>query len=71
MESFGVDIKLEEGYVIANAKGGLKGAEITFPFISVGATEHALLTAGSRKLSTSLIALTQWELKFLGLGALR
>ncbi len=45
MESFGATIKLEEGYVIATAKGGLKGAEITFPFISVGATEHALLTA--------------------------
>ena len=45
MESFGAKIKLEEGYVIASAKAGLKGAEITFPFISVGATEHAMLTA--------------------------
>ena len=45
MESFGVKIKLEEGYVIASVTSGLKGAEITFPFISVGATEHALLTA--------------------------
>ena len=54
MESFGADIKLEEGYVIANAKGGLKGAEITFPFISVGATEHALLTAVLAKGETVL-----------------
>jgi len=54
MESFGVDIKLEEGYVIAKAKGGLKGAEITFPFISVGATEHALLTAVLAKGETVL-----------------
>jgi len=54
MESIGVDIKLEEGYVIANAKGGLKGAEITFPFISVGATEHALLTAVLAKGETVL-----------------
>ena len=54
MESFGVKIKLEEGYVIANAKGGLKGAEITFPFISVGATEHALLTAVLAKGETVL-----------------
>ena len=45
MESFGAKIKLEEGYVIASAKAGLKGAEITFPLISVGATEHAMLTA--------------------------
>ena len=54
MESFGADIKLEEGYVIATAKGGLKGAEITFPFISVGATEHALLTAVLAKGETTL-----------------
>ncbi|MDA8708817.1 UDP-N-acetylglucosamine 1-carboxyvinyltransferase [Hellea sp.] len=54
MESFGVKIKLEEGYVIASAKGGLKGAEITFPFISVGATEHALLTAVLAKGETIL-----------------
>jgi UDP-N-acetylglucosamine 1-carboxyvinyltransferase len=54
MESFGEDIKLEEGYVIATAKGGLKGAEITFPFISVGATEHALLTAVLAKGETIL-----------------
>ncbi|WP_026942160.1 UDP-N-acetylglucosamine 1-carboxyvinyltransferase [Hellea balneolensis] len=54
MESFGVKIKLEEGYVIAAANGGLKGAEITFPFISVGATEHALLTAVLAKGETVL-----------------
>lgn len=54
MESFGAKIKLEEGYVIATAKGGLKGAEITFPFISVGATEHALLTAVLAKGETVL-----------------
>lgn len=54
MESFGADIKLEEGYVIATAKGGLKGADITFPFISVGATEHALLTAVLAKGETIL-----------------
>lgn len=45
LEALGADIKLDEGYVIASAKGGLKGADITFPFISVGATEHALLSA--------------------------
>ncbi len=54
MESFGADIKLEEGYVIAKAKGGLKGADITFPFISVGATEHALLTSVLAKGETVL-----------------
>ncbi len=45
LESLGAKIKLDEGYVIATAKGGLKGAEITFPFVTVGATEHAILAA--------------------------
>lgn len=45
LEALGASIELEEGYVIATAKDGLKGAEITFPFISVGATEHTLLAA--------------------------
>ncbi|MEG0819659.1 MAG: UDP-N-acetylglucosamine 1-carboxyvinyltransferase, partial [Brevundimonas sp.] len=38
-------IELEEGYVSAHAPKGLRGAEIEFPFVSVGATEHALLAA--------------------------
>ena len=45
LESLGAKIKLDAGYVIATAKGGLKGAEITFPFVTVGATEHAMLAA--------------------------
>ncbi len=54
LEALGASIKLEEGYVIAEAKKGLKGAEITFPFISVGATEHAMLTAVLAKGETIL-----------------
>lgn len=45
LEALGADIKLDEGYVIASAKDGLKGDNITFPFVSVGATEHAMLAA--------------------------
>ena len=45
LESLGAKIELEHGYVVASAKGGLKGGEITFPFVSVGATEHAMLSA--------------------------
>ena len=41
----GAEIELEEGYVSARAQHGLHGAEIEFPFVSVGATEHALLAA--------------------------
>ena len=45
LTAMGVEIELDEGYVIARAPHGLKGAEIEFPFVSVGATEHALLAA--------------------------
>ena len=45
LEALGAHIDMHEGYVFAQAPRGLKGAEIEFPFISVGATEHALMAA--------------------------
>ena len=54
IEALGAHITLDEGYVIADAKNGLRGAEITFPFISVGATEHTILTAVLAKGKTVL-----------------
>jgi len=45
LTALGASIELEEGYVSAMAPRGLRGAEIIFPFVSVGATEHALLAA--------------------------
>jgi UDP-N-acetylglucosamine 1-carboxyvinyltransferase len=45
LTALGAQIELDEGYVTARAPGGLKGAEIEFPFVSVGATEHAMLAA--------------------------
>jgi UDP-N-acetylglucosamine 1-carboxyvinyltransferase len=45
LEALGARIDLHEGYVYAQAPRGLKGANIDFPFVSVGATEHALLAA--------------------------
>src|SRR3954464_10754200 len=45
LEALGASIDLNEGYVYAQAPRGLKGAHITFPFVSVGATEHAMLAA--------------------------
>ncbi len=44
-EAMGADIHIEQGYVKAAAIRGLRGAEIEFPFVSVGATEHAMLAA--------------------------
>jgi UDP-N-acetylglucosamine 1-carboxyvinyltransferase len=45
LEALGAHIDLHEGYVYAQAPRGLKGAEIRFPFSSVGATEHSMLAA--------------------------
>ena len=45
LRALGVTIDLHEGYVYAQAPRGLTGAEIEFPIVSVGATEHALLAA--------------------------
>ncbi|MFP4328954.1 MAG: UDP-N-acetylglucosamine 1-carboxyvinyltransferase [Paracoccaceae bacterium] len=46
MEALGADMELRDGYVHATAPaGGLKGGEIVFPLVSVGATENALMAA--------------------------
>ena len=45
LKKLGAKIKIRNGYIIAEAKHGLKGANITFPSISVGATENAILAA--------------------------
>ena len=46
LEAMGAELDLREGYVHAKAPaGGLKGAVIDFPIVSVGATENALMAA--------------------------
>ncbi|HLL29648.1 MAG TPA: UDP-N-acetylglucosamine 1-carboxyvinyltransferase [Allosphingosinicella sp.] len=46
LEALGAEIDVAAGYVKAKApKGGLQGGTITFPFVSVGATENALMAA--------------------------
>jgi UDP-N-acetylglucosamine 1-carboxyvinyltransferase len=44
-KAMGAEIDLEGGYVKARAPKGLKGAHITFPFVSVGATENIMMAA--------------------------
>lgn len=46
LQKMGAEIELEEGYVIAKAPDGLKGAIIRSPIVSVGAT-HTLLMAAT------------------------
>ncbi|WP_374370931.1 UDP-N-acetylglucosamine 1-carboxyvinyltransferase [Tabrizicola sp.] len=53
LEAMGADLDLRDGYVHAKAPGGrLKGAVVEFPFVSVGATENALMAATLAKGTT-------------------
>jgi UDP-N-acetylglucosamine 1-carboxyvinyltransferase len=46
LEALGAEIEIASGYVKATApKGGLVGGTISFPIVSVGATENALMAA--------------------------
>ena len=45
MEALGAELELRDGYLHAHAPHGLRGAEIDFPIVSVGATENALMAA--------------------------
>src|SRR3990167_9299431 len=45
LRQLGADINVSNGLVSASVQGRLKGANIIFPFISVGATENALMAA--------------------------
>ena len=49
LKKLGAKLKIKNGYILAEAKNGLKGATIKFPSISVGATENALLAAFKAK----------------------
>lgn len=54
-EAMGAELDLRDGYVHAKAPGGrLRGAVVDFPFVSVGATENALLAATLAKGTTVL-----------------
>ncbi|MFC4667174.1 UDP-N-acetylglucosamine 1-carboxyvinyltransferase [Seohaeicola nanhaiensis] len=52
LEALGAELDLRDGYVHAKAPGGLKGGVIEFPFVSVGATENALMAATLAKGTT-------------------
>lgn len=55
LKALGAEIDIDGGYVLAKApKGGLVGARITFPKVSVGAT-HTLLMAASLAKGTTIL----------------
>ena len=45
LEKLGAEIEIEQGYVVAKAKNGLRGGEIDFPKVTVGGTHTALMAA--------------------------
>jgi UDP-N-acetylglucosamine 1-carboxyvinyltransferase len=45
LAALGAEITLDGGYVVARAPGGLKGAEVRFPKVSVGATHNVMMAA--------------------------
>jgi UDP-N-acetylglucosamine 1-carboxyvinyltransferase len=55
MEQLGAKIDLRQGYIHAQAPQGLKGAEIIFPKVSVGATENLLMAASLAEGETVLV----------------
>ena len=55
LAQLGADIELSEGYVRASAPGGLTGADIVFPSVSVGATENLLMAACLARGETTLV----------------
>ncbi len=54
LEKLGAKLELRDGYVHAEAPGGLRGAVVDFPVVSVGATENALMAATLAKGMTTL-----------------
>ena len=50
----GANIKIKNGYILADAKKGLTGTKIRFPSISVGATENVIIAASLAKGTTYL-----------------
>jgi len=55
LERLGAVVELREGYIDARAPCGLRGAEIVFPAVSVGATENLLMAATLAEGETVLI----------------
>ena len=54
LTDMGAEIKLEHGFIVANAKNGLSGSAITLEFPSVGATENIMTAATLAKGITTI-----------------
>ena len=52
LEAMGAEIELKDGYIVAKAPNGLRGADIQFDMVSVGASENILMAAALAKGTT-------------------
>lgn len=55
LQALGAEIELDNGYVVAKAPNGLRGGEVIFPAVSVGATENLMMAASLAKGESQLI----------------
>lgn len=55
MQNLGASIRIEGGYIIAEAKGGLKGADIFFDKITVTGSENVIMAAALAHGTTRII----------------
>ena len=55
LAALGADIEIEGGYVVVKAPGGLKGARVEFPKVSVGATHTIMMAATLADSETELV----------------
>ncbi|MEA2755641.1 MAG: UDP-N-acetylglucosamine 1-carboxyvinyltransferase [Aliidongia sp.] len=55
LQALGAEIDIDRGYLEARAPKGLRGAEVVFPFISVGATENLMMAASLADGETILV----------------
>ncbi len=55
LEKMGATLELRDGYVHAETPSRLKGAEIVFPMVSVGATENLMMAATLARGTTRLV----------------
>ena len=54
LEKLGADIEIESGYVVAQAKRGLRGGRIEFSKVTVGGTHVALMAAAMARGTTEI-----------------
>jgi UDP-N-acetylglucosamine 1-carboxyvinyltransferase len=68
LEKLGADIAIDGGYVVAKAPGGLKGAVVDFPKVTVSGTHVAVMAATLAK-GTTIIANAACEPEIADLAA--